>query len=123
VPGTSTSCNAWLLINVPGNNYSTTFLCSTSSAFLLLYKPLVLLVRSKCAGNSSDCREQMRIILSREETQEESRFNDHIDQGMADNDRGQTTFARDIGNSESNTEQKVSPCTIKMASGVVKTYR
>src|SRR6266699_998156 len=48
-------------------------------------------------------------LISLEKTHKEPRLDNHVDQGMADDNRGQTAFAYDVGNGQSNAEQKGQP--------------
>jgi hypothetical protein len=45
-------------------------------------------------------------LISLEKTDKKPRLDNHVNQGMADDNRGQTAFAYDIGNGEGNAEQK-----------------
>src|SRR6266699_856506 len=45
-------------------------------------------------------------LISLEKTHKEPRLDNHVNQGMADDNRGQTAFAYDVGNGEGNAEQK-----------------
>src|SRR5215469_3674658 len=66
------------------------------------------------AGHISEKR------LSHEETDKEPRLDDHVNQGMADDHRCQTTLAQDIGNGESDAKQKGQPLYYKNSEQISK---